>query len=215
MRSQSRILLENPERYNQLLAKSDMDKKLLNDIRAQKTSIGLQKLDNPAVNAALAGEAGTVRYQEYHGKETLSSYAPIQVLNNNWALISEIDYQEAVNAATNLSEKLTYTTIVTAAILIGASIIAAIIFARSIVSPITQTVNVMHNIAAVSYTHLTLPTTLRVNTTVPAGRFQKTTPPATAVSLSRKRSRRRTRHDPTHSATQSTDIQSTHTHRNT
>ncbi len=147
MRSQSRILIENPERYNQLLAKSDIDKKLLNDIRAQKTSIGLHKLDNPAVNAALAGETGVIRYQKYHGKETLSSYAPIKVLNNNWALMSEIDYQEAVNAATSLSEKLTYTTIITASILIGASIFAAIIFARSIVSPITKTVDVMHNIA--------------------------------------------------------------------
>lgn len=147
LRSQSRSLLENPEAYLSALKLSGVDQPTLQRIEKQNTSIGLHQLDNPAVERGLQGEKATIHYQKFHGKEVISSFMPIQVLNNHWLIMSEIDYKEAIQAAEDLTHELIYSSIITAAIAIAASIVATLLFAKSIASPIHKTVAIMHNIA--------------------------------------------------------------------
>ncbi|MFT5116499.1 MAG: methyl-accepting chemotaxis protein [Kiritimatiellia bacterium] len=147
MRSQSRLLIEYPTFYHQLLSDQGIDPAVLTSIKGQNSSINLHYLDNPAIDIGLQGESSTMRYQKFHGKEVLSSFTPIKIFNNKWVLFSEIDYAEVIQAADILAEKLTYSSIITAIVLLSSSFFVSIIFARSIVSPINKTVKIMHNIA--------------------------------------------------------------------
>jgi methyl-accepting chemotaxis protein len=147
MRSQSRLLIEYPTFYQQLLSDQGVDPAILTSIKGQKSSINLHYLDNPAIDIGLQGESGTMRYQKFHGKEVLSSFTPIKIFNNEWILFSELDYGEVIQAADILAEKLTYSSIITAIIFLFGSVFVTIVFARSIISPINDTVKIMHDIA--------------------------------------------------------------------
>jgi methyl-accepting chemotaxis protein len=147
MRSNSRMLNEDADQYKNLLKKQDIKQQTLDAIEHHQTSILLHPVNSPAVDSALAGNEGTVRYQKYTGREVISSYSPIKLFNNEWAIISEMDYKEATYAATVLSKKLTYSSIITALIVILASIFATLLFSRSLVAPIIKTVEVMRDIA--------------------------------------------------------------------
>jgi methyl-accepting chemotaxis protein len=147
MRSQSRLLVEYPTVYLQVLSNQGVDEALLTSIKSQNTSISLHFLDNPAINAGLQGKSATIRYKKFYGKDVLSSFSPIKIFNNDWVLFSEIDYAEVTQAADKLAEELTYSSIITAIILIAVSIVATIFFAKGIVSPIRSTIEIMHDIA--------------------------------------------------------------------
>ncbi len=147
MRSNSRILVENSENYVQLLEQQSIDQKSLTSIKNHHTSIFLQSVSGPAIEAAIADNSGTITYKKYTGNEVIASYSPIKIFNNEWAIISEIDYTEATAAAAALSKKVTYSAMATAVIVILVSMIATLLFARSLVSPINKTVEVMKDIA--------------------------------------------------------------------
>lgn len=61
MRSQSRLLIEYPTFYQQLLSDQGVDPDILTSINGQKSSINLHYLENPAIDVGLQGESGTVR----------------------------------------------------------------------------------------------------------------------------------------------------------
>lgn len=56
------------------------------------------KVDTAATRAALSGETGANIIRGYAGEQVLSSYAPVQVGETIWALIAEIDEDEAFSS---------------------------------------------------------------------------------------------------------------------
>ncbi len=52
-------------------------------------------VDTEAVNAALVGQSGQKVILDYRGLPVLSAYAPLKVANINWAVLAEIDVEEA------------------------------------------------------------------------------------------------------------------------
>lgn len=147
MRSNSRILSEDSDNYIKLLKKQNTEDSVLTTIKTHNTSIFLQQLSGAAVDLAIAEKSGTTIYKKYTGSQVIASYSPITILNNEWAIISEINYTEATAAAAALSKKVTYSAIATAVAVILISIIATLIFSRNLVSPINKTVAVLKDIA--------------------------------------------------------------------
>ena len=147
MRSNSRVLEETPEQYKDILRQQNIEQTSLEAIQNHQTSILLHPVKTPAVDAAIAGSEGTVRFQNYTGYEVISSYSPIELLGNGWVIISQMNYKEATHAAATLSKKLAFSSIITAVIVIIASLFATLLFARSLVAPINKTVEVMKDIA--------------------------------------------------------------------
>ena len=147
MRSNSRALEETPEQYEDILRQQNIEQKLLKAIQNHQTSILSHPVKTPAVDAAIAGNEGTVRFQNYTGYELISSYSPIKILGNEWVIISQMNYKEATHAAATLSKKLAFSSIITAVVVIIASLFATLLFARSLVAPINKTVEVMKDIA--------------------------------------------------------------------
>jgi hypothetical protein len=67
LRNQSRFLIEDRERYLQLIEEIGTDPDTVAKIRSFNNSIGLQEVDTVGTRAALSGETGTEVFDDYRG----------------------------------------------------------------------------------------------------------------------------------------------------
>ena len=95
MRSNSRFFLENPEGFLDAAEKAGASATDIREIRDFGTTILAQQVRSPASIAALIGETATTTTTDYRGVEVLSSYAPLDIEGVEWAILSEIDVDEA------------------------------------------------------------------------------------------------------------------------
>lgn len=100
-------------------------------------------VNTKAFKEALAGQDGAIRIDNYRGVPVLSSYTQLKVFNTTWALIAEIDEDEALASVTALRR---YMMIL--GLIVGAAIIAfALYVAKSISEPIVNMANTITKIA--------------------------------------------------------------------
>jgi methyl-accepting chemotaxis protein len=138
MRSNSRFLVEDKPSYLQLMKTVGVPEKVLFDMGAKETTIGLQTVKTKGVEAALKGENGFAYYPDYRGIDVLSAYKPLDILGLRWAIISEIDQEEAflpIKVLKKTVQGLT-TIVVIVAIILGP--VAAWFLALTILSPIKK-----------------------------------------------------------------------------
>ena len=95
MRSTSRFWVEDPKKYQNVLRQMGTDQKTLELMQTFNTTIGLQKVNAPAVQAALEGQKGMMVTRNYRGEEVLSSYSPLKLNGLNWAILAEMEVGEA------------------------------------------------------------------------------------------------------------------------
>lgn len=87
-----------------------------------------------ALKEALAGNNGAIRIDNYRGIPVLSSYTPLKVFDTTWALIAEIDQDEALESVIKLRR---YMMIL--GLIIGIIIVAVALYvAKSIADPIVN-----------------------------------------------------------------------------
>ncbi|MDX2242658.1 MAG: adenylate/guanylate cyclase domain-containing protein [Leptolyngbyaceae cyanobacterium bins.302] len=95
MRSVSRFLIEEPERYLELLQNIHVSEDTIEAMQRFGTSILQQEVNTTAVQEALAQREGTRVVNDYRGIPVLSSYAPLDIPGLNWAILAEMDLAEA------------------------------------------------------------------------------------------------------------------------
>ena len=139
MRNQSRLLTTNKDSF--LSTMLDLNKKeevqnITRLIGAKNSTIGLQTVKNTAVEEALKGNKGFTITQNYLGKEVISAYGPFEFMSLKWAMMTEIESQEAYTALGTLTQKILAITGAILGIVIFLSAIISHIFSRSIVKPI-------------------------------------------------------------------------------
>ena len=61
------------------------------------------KVNTEAVGLALKGETATTQTVNYQGKEVLCAYTPVELLGNRWALLAEIETEEAFAGITQIA----------------------------------------------------------------------------------------------------------------
>ncbi len=105
LRSEKRLFLENPELYFKYLPQvaSGATIKRIRDIG---TPILQQKVKTKVAEKVLGGQQGTKLSQDDLGQRILSSYQPLEFLNLDWALITEIDEAEAFKSIHQLNRRL-------------------------------------------------------------------------------------------------------------
>ena len=133
MRSQSRFLVEQPEAYLTALRETDLSPAVIQQIRSTGSSIGLQRVTTEGSRSALAGVTGKGIFTDYRGVSVLSAYRPFEIEGLHWALISEIDAQEAFA----LSLALRWQIALGMLIMILLAVIMGLIFARYLTRPLT------------------------------------------------------------------------------
>ena len=146
LRSESRFLIEDKTNYYDALAKSN-DQPFLDEIKAYNSALGLQFVKTVGVKRALNGESGFARFADYRGVEVLSAYTYIDYGGQSWALMAEIDVEEAFADAIQLSEDL-YFYALTSLFIIGIiSIILGLVIAKVLVTPLNDLVDRIRDIS--------------------------------------------------------------------
>ncbi len=106
-------------------------------------TVAANGVDTVAANNALSGQSGTEIIIDYNGNPVLSSYAPLDVLGHNWAIIAEIDESEAMAAANSM--------LMIFLIVLGAAIAVVVfvgfVIARMIANPLQAMVPVAQAVA--------------------------------------------------------------------
>ncbi len=68
-------------------------------VKEAATTIGVYKIDTEATRAAISGKNETTLGIDYLNNEVISSYAPINVYGNRWAIVVKINKEEALQNA--------------------------------------------------------------------------------------------------------------------
>ncbi|MDZ7761133.1 MAG: methyl-accepting chemotaxis protein [Desulfovermiculus sp.] len=106
------------------------------------------RVDTLAVKEALAGNSGTTILTDYLGNSVLSAYTPFTVHNLTWAIIAEINKDEAFAPIARLQWTMGMVGLAGVVFII----LLAILFARSITRPISYAERIVQKIAAGDFT---------------------------------------------------------------
>lgn len=147
MRSMSRFLIEDDIAYGKLLTNMGVDSNLIANMVAKQTSVGLQAVKTKGAQAALMGSAGYDVFDDYRGVRVFSAYRPVKIKNFTWALMSEIDEEEAFKFSNQLQESIIATSVITIALALLLAGGLGLLFSRSIINPINHTISMLKNIA--------------------------------------------------------------------
>jgi PAS domain S-box-containing protein len=134
LRNQSRFLIEDSENYFRLIEEIGTPLTTIARIRNLNSTIGLQEVKTDGTKAALSGLMGTDIFPDYRGVLVLSSYKPLNIRDTNWAIMSEIDQEEAFSAIRSLAIR---TSLAVAGLIVGIVVLATV-FSRTITKPIKE-----------------------------------------------------------------------------
>lgn len=136
MRSNGRFLLEDKASYLKLMREINLPTPLIEALDSKNTSIGLQPVKTKGTKAAIAGTSGFEIFADYRDIQVLSAFKPIDFGGLKWAIMSEIDADEAFAPVQDLRK----TTITNASITIVLSVMigafAAWFLATNVIQPI-------------------------------------------------------------------------------
>lgn len=132
MRSDSRMLIEDPEAYYEALNKQQLGEEETASIRALETSVLNQPATSDAVKAALEGKSGVQTVSNYLGRSTISAYTPLDIRGVDWALISEIGQGEIFRPISVFAQRV----LIAAAALVFAITLLSLWLARAFLKPV-------------------------------------------------------------------------------
>lgn len=85
-------------------------------------------------------------FDDYRGVPVISAYAPVKILGRNWAILTEIDQQEAFAPAAAMQSEILRTTLIVLLVLGLFSWLSGRFFAGMIVGPIRNFITAVNNI---------------------------------------------------------------------
>ena len=132
MRNQSRFLIEDREEYLAMIREIGLSQAAIRQIEALNTSIGLQPVETQGTKSALAGHTNTEIFADYRGVPVLSSYRMVTLPDVRWAIMSEIDEEEAMAPA----ERLKARSLMLMVLFLGAILAISFAFAKTMTRPI-------------------------------------------------------------------------------
>jgi methyl-accepting chemotaxis protein len=132
MRSIARELVENPAGYLRLLQSLGVDRIELDKIKLYGTSILLQEIVTVPSKAIVRGETGESDVIDYKGDEALAAYAPLNIKDVEWGIISKINTSEALAPIYKLTRVLLLAALITLFLLI----VYSLFFIRAILAPL-------------------------------------------------------------------------------
>ncbi|MGV0812983.1 adenylate/guanylate cyclase domain-containing protein [Mycolicibacterium boenickei] len=130
MRSDSRLFLENPEKFERDVIDAGTPAAIAAKSLRQHGTTLVQPVETEATRLALRGQTGTVIEDDYLGNETLQAYAPVDLHGLNWSIIAKIDTSEAFAPVATFTRTLVLSTVVITFIVCLAAMMLARLFVR-------------------------------------------------------------------------------------
>ena len=104
LRTISRELIENPERYLAALERIGYESNIIHQIRKTNTNILLEQIEPESAAQALAGKTGTQLEKNTRGEAILNAFAPLEIPDVRWIILSTMKVEEASLRINNLRE---------------------------------------------------------------------------------------------------------------
>lgn len=134
--NESRFFVEDRKGYLRAIsAKYSSDAK---EIDAKDTSVGIQKVESSSAKNALNGRSGFQKVEDYRDVEVFSAYTPVQIGDNTYGLMAEIDVEEALGPAATVRNSLITSAAIMAVILISVAFAVALWFSNRLISPLNR-----------------------------------------------------------------------------
>jgi class 3 adenylate cyclase len=144
MRSVSRMVLQDPERYRTLSIAAGEDPTVAAKAASVKGTVLLQDTRTTAVQNALRGQTGTIIGPDYLGQEALIAYAPLEIEGLRWVIVAKISTSEAFQPVADFSRNMVLAT----AAMIFLVCLASLILAQVFVRPVRRLVTGVRQVAA-------------------------------------------------------------------
>lgn len=136
MRNDSRFLSQEPGKYFASLEDVGVPDSVVDAMKRANSTILLQRVETVAATYGVHGESSTRILKDYRGIQVLSSYAPVRFQNLRWAILAEMDTQEAFAQAHALREQLIFSGLV---VLLLAAVLG-LLLSRTLSKPILSLV---------------------------------------------------------------------------
>lgn len=150
MRSDSRLFLEDPERYRREAVAAGTSQATVERALRLGTTTLVQPVGGPGLEAAQRGQSGTLTNgYAYLGNRELTAYAPLAVPNSDlqWSILATRDYSDAYAAVTSFSKRVVLATTG----VIFAICVLAMLLARLFLQPIRRLQVAAQRISAGDY----------------------------------------------------------------
>lgn len=134
MRSPSRGLIENPDRWAERAASMGMSEATIAQAMISGDTLLLQPVRTEAVDQALLGGTGTTVAPGYLGGQTIAAYAPLDVHDLGWVVVAEVDADEAFAPVTSFTNNL----IISSAIIVLVVSLLSLVIAQFLVRPLRR-----------------------------------------------------------------------------
>jgi methyl-accepting chemotaxis protein len=134
--NESRFFVE--DKLNYLKVIKNQYPRPAQEISSKDTSIGIQPVDSDTAKKALRGKIGFEKIFDYRDVEVFSSYSPLKIGEFNYALMAQLDVEEALGPVTTIRNDLITSTLLEAFLIIGVSVVIILFIARRIVRPLTR-----------------------------------------------------------------------------
>ncbi len=105
MRSVARLFVEDPSRYLHILETLGVSKKIIDQMRVNKTTILLQEVNTLPVKDFLRGQVGSQIDTNYLSKTVLSAYAPLNIQDVTWGIVVEMQRDEVFGPVNTLLKR--------------------------------------------------------------------------------------------------------------
>lgn len=156
MRSVSRELLEDPERYIKDVVANGTPEEVAKRQVDLGDSVLLQTVNTAGVNLAMTGDSGVTEDKTYLGPEALVAYEPLKLPGLDWVVVAKIDRSEAFAPVNSFARNIALST---GAIVLAVCLLA-LLFSRILTRPVKKLVAAVHRVSG-GELGITVPVTSR------------------------------------------------------
>lgn len=111
LRSMSRFFYQDPQKYLEQMKNLNLSQGIIQEMHLKNTSVGVQPVLTQGSKEAHNDKTGFLIFNDYRNIPVLSAFAPLNVPNLDWIILSEMDVSEAFAPINQLLDHLITSTI--------------------------------------------------------------------------------------------------------
>jgi anti-anti-sigma regulatory factor/HAMP domain-containing protein len=144
LRNQSRFFLEDSDAFLDQMRASGAPETAIRSIARLESTIGRLTVKTSGSERAVAGVSGKDIIEDYRGVRVLSAFKELQISGLDWAIMSEIDEEEALAPIVRLRNTMTLAVL----LIVLISAFLSVLFARGLTTPIGELASAAESVAS-------------------------------------------------------------------
>jgi methyl-accepting chemotaxis protein len=143
IKNELRYFIEQPDEYLKSLEVYGLEDSIITEIERTGSAVGRQTIKTAATVKAVSGDTGELLSVDYREKAVLSAYKPLNIDDVTWAIVSQIDADEAFSPIKALSVSITILSVIAVA---SIALLLVLVVRASISKPINQMLFAVNNL---------------------------------------------------------------------